>query len=676
MTRPFSTVLKSSVSVLSLAAAVTLSAPRACAMPIHNTPAVASDAKDLGAPAPGHPMTLTVMLKLHDEAKLDAVMEQLYDPSSKIYRKWLTPSDLAAYAPTAAELNAVKAELTGHGYAVLSVDPHNFSLRVRGTAAITERAFQTELRSYSRNNQSFIVHTRDAQLTGAAGALVASVAGLDQHAVAPMMSVAKDLKTGKPRQPLDSKAATPSGIKSQITNIVFGPAITQTATDSNGSTATYTGAQFGPVDKYLASTPQQLQAYYGMDALFKLGYTGKGQKIALLVADGYDAELKDANAFSKIFDLPAFTTKTLKQTYPEGKPLNPSEVYKNGWFYSIALSIDAIHTMAPDAEIDIVASSAPDTEAMLASLQFIVNKTAAKVVSASIETDVDIIAGRAEIDAFNTVLKLGAAQGVAFQFPAGDTGDSGLGSPAGAPGVPAESQYATAVGGTSIVNDPNNQKTFYSTAWGTAQSDLITGNVFSSPYPLFFYGGGGGQSVHIPKPKWQAALPGKYRLTPDVAVLGDPQTSGVFVASQLHGPIQVLTGTAGTGYATPLFSAIWLIAGQYAGHPLGQAAPAISRLKPGQITDVQPPALFKPLSVAGTLTDASGNVTSFDDLQVFGATVPSGQTSVVSGLYSAYGSLTAVGFGIDTSLASTPGWDYSTGYGEPNGFPFITGVAK
>ena len=670
-------MLKSSVSGLALVAGFTLAAPLAHALPVHNTPAVASDAKDLGAANPQHAMTLTVMLKLHDEAKLDAVMDKLYDPSSKIYRKWLSPSDLAAYAPSSAELSAVKAELVRHGYSVLSVDPQNFSIRVRGTVAITEQAFQTTLRRYSRNNDTFIVHTRDAQLTGAAGSLVASVAGLDQHAVRPMLSVDKDLKTGQPGLPLDATAVTGQGIKSQYTNIVFGPVTTQTLTDANGTTVTYTGSQYDPAGLSTANTPQQLQAYYGMDALFKLGFTGKGQKIALLVADGYDAAMDDGNRFSKIFNLTQFTSKTLKVLYPVGKPLNPNEGYINGWAEETAVDVDAIHTMAPDAQIDIVASSAPDTEAMIASMQYIITKSIAHVVSCSIESDVDIIAGKAEIDAFDTVLKLGAAQGFAFQFPAGDAGDQGLGTPVGAPALPAESPYATAVGGTSIVNDPNNQKNFYPTAWGYELAFLFNG-IASNPPGLSYIGGsGGGQSIHIAKPKWQAALPGNYRLTPDVAVVADAKTGGLTVWKPQTGPVTINNYAAGTGFATPLFSAMWLIAGQYAGHPLGQAAPAISRLKAGQITDVQPLALFKPTNVSGTVTDSNGNVTSFDDLQVFGSSVPAGQTGVVSGLYlDASGALYAVGYGVDRTLASTPGWDYTTGYGEPNGFPFITGVAK
>ncbi len=668
--------LKSSVSGMALSAGLCVAALPAFALPSHNTPTLAAGVKDLGAPEPGHEMKLTVMLKLHDEAKLDAVMDQLYDPSSKLYRKWLTPADLAAYAPTAAELGAVKAELISHGFSVLSIDPQRFSLRVRGTVATTEQAFQTTLHRYTHNNQTFVVHTRDAQLTGAAGALVASVAGLDQHAVHPMLTMAKDPKTGQKLFLGNATTTTAGGIRSRISNIPLSPVVSQTVTDGTGSTATFTGSTYEPKGLPIASTPQQLQAYYGMNALYKLGYTGKGQSIALLEGYGYDTAGKDGNKFSAIFHLTPFNAKTFKTFYPGGRPADPNATYVLGWATEIALDVDAAHSLAPDAEIDIVASNGQDVEDMIFSIQYIINKGVSHVISGSFENDTDIDASQTEVDAYNTVLKLGAAQGFAFQFSTGDSGDNGVGSPVGSAGLPSESPYATAIGGTSILNDPNDDTHFYPVGWGTTGSYLYTGTIFNPLSGFFVAGSGGGRSVHNKKPKWQSTLPGDYRLTPDVSALADPYTGALYVETS-QGGVQQIGVVGGTSLACPLISAMWAIAGQYAGHPLGQAAPAISRLTSAEITDVKPLALFKPTSVTDTITDSSGKVTTFDDLGVFGSAVPRGQHGVASAFFrDSGGNYVTLGFGIDSSLSNTPGWDDSTGYGEPNGFPFITGVAK
>ena len=413
-----------------------------------------------------------------------------------------------------------------------------------------------------------------------------------------------------------------------------------------------------------------------MNALYKLGYTGKGQSIALLEAYGYDAARKDGNKFSAIFKLPSLNSTNFKTLFPDGRPADPSAAYVLGWAGEIALDVDAAHSIAPDAEIDIVASNGQDVEDMIFSIQYIINKGVSHVISGSFENDTDVNASQTEIDAYNSVLKLGAAQGYAFQFSTGDNGDNKVGSPFGSANLPSESPYTTAVGGTSILNDPNDDTHFYSVGWGTSASYLYTGSIRNPLGGFFVHGSGGGRSVHTKKPKWQSALPGDYRLTPDVSALADPYTGFVVVESSQAG-VQQIGVVGGTSLACPLVSAMWAIAGQYAGHSLGQAAPAISRLTSAQITDVKPLALFKPTNVTDTITDSSGKVTTFDDLQVFGGVVPRGQHGVASAFFQdEYSNYQTLGFGIDSSLSNTPGWDDSTGYGEPNGFPFITGVAK
>ncbi len=104
-----------------------------------------ASAADLGRADPGKLINLTLLLKMHDEAGLQKVVDALYNHSSPTFRKWLTAADLAKYAPTQAEYAAVKAELLRNGYKVIATDPQRFSIRVRGTVAITEKAFPTEL---------------------------------------------------------------------------------------------------------------------------------------------------------------------------------------------------------------------------------------------------------------------------------------------------------------------------------------------------------------------------------------------------------------------------------------------------------------------------------------------------------------------------------------------------
>jgi subtilase family serine protease len=132
-------------------------------------------------------------------------------------------------------------------------------------------------------------------------------------------------------------------------------------------------------------------------------------------------------------------------------------------------------------------------------------------------------------------------------------------------------------------------------------------------------------------------------------------------------------GWGGTSLACPIFTAIWAIADQKAGHPLGHAAPTIAGLKSGDLLDVLPHS--SPTNVSGTIFDSSG-ATFYSPADLFTGQL-FGNTEFLSALWNAGGGLDfALSFGLDTSLTVTKGWDNVTGYGTPNGLPFLDAVTK
>jgi subtilase family serine protease len=142
------------------------------------------------------------------------------------------------------------------------------------------------------------------------------------------------------------------------------------------------------------------------------------------------------------------------------------------------------------------------------------------------------------------------------------------------------------MGGTSIVNNINGTG-YEPLGWGTSFVELNAAGVVDPPYPYFWGGSGGGESVYFPKPSWQKALPGTGREVPDVSALADPWT-GVPIVVTVDGVQYLEPGWGGTSLASPIFTAFWAIANQEAGHSLGQAAPTIAGLKPGDLVDVLP----------------------------------------------------------------------------------------
>jgi subtilase family serine protease len=661
------------------------------ALPRHNVPDGVALAHYEGRVDPGTAMNLTVMLKMHNRAELDRAVEDLYDPASSTYHQWLTSKDFEKYAPTPAEFDTVRDALVKQGFTVISSDPLRFSIRVHGTAAIVEKAFQTELDNFSYNGRTFQAHMRDAHLAGPADDLIDAVSGIERHESRPQLSFVRNPRTGKAmtKKPLASRTEA-----NAFLNSFTDTPLSQAATKNFGSgalTASYTGYIYAENAKMGGLTPAQLQAHYGVP--FTQGsakYDGTGETIALVEAYGYPQAEADANlAATQLFNLPKLTAANFKVVYPEGKPIDPSAASLTGWEGEIGLDIQSAHAMAPGAKILVVASSGQDNEDQINSLNYVINtkgKPLAYAVSSSWENDSEFISGRLEENAFNNTLELGAAAGVSFQFSSGDGGDEGLGTPDGAVSVPSNSPYATAVGGTSILNNPYGTGQIV-TGWGNDYVYLYALGV-EDPLEGYFSGGaGGGESDFYPRPTWQhkISFAGTGRLVPDVAALADPYTGFPVVLTENGGQYGYIYG--GTSLASPVFTAIWAVADQYNGEALGQAAPALAKLTSTEINDVVPPTAAEDShDVTGKIKDKTGThtytrTTLFNDANYVDS---SGKLS----LYTQGAFLSAIwpdqfasdeyvgdlSFGTDSSLTVRGGWDDVTGWGEPNGMAFVQGV--
>lgn len=662
------------VSALTLATAVTT--PALAQLTTAEVSPALSLASDLGPLQSNRSLTVTVHLKQPNEAAFHQAVNALYDPSSSTYHHWMTNEDLARFAPASGHLEKVRKALENAGLTIVSVDPEGFSIRARGSASVVEAAFGTSIHQFQRNGKIFRANVKPAQLAGDAGAHVAFISGLESHEAHPLLRRALDART---RQAIASiplaqvKAA--GGLSGIITDkILLRPA---TETLKTPGAALPVGVYYGNVYNGSGTlipdyTPSQLQKIYGLNAAYKKGLDGTGQTIVLLEAYGYPNILADANAFSSLTGLPPLDSSNFQIVYPEGPPADPNAGVLVGWDGEIALDVQWAHAIAPGAKIVVVAASGQDDNDFEDAIRYIANHNLGNSVSDSWEIDTDLIAGSAEQKAFDKVLERAAAKGISFQFSTGDNGDEGLGSPVGSAGVPSDSPHATAVGGTSILNVVGGSGTV-PTGWGTSLTFLADNGVLDPPQPYgLLFGSGGGESIYWPKPSWQASLPGTGRQTPDISALADPYTGVPVVLTS--GTTQGLeVGVGGTSLASPIFTAIWAIANQKAGAPLGQAAPLISSVN-AQIQDVLPTTPMSATNPAGTVFDSNGS-TYYSPSALFGPLLYS-QQGFTSALWTlAPGFVGDLSFGIDSSLTVTPGWDNVTGYGTPNGLTFLNAVA-
>lgn len=657
-------------------------------MPAHNVPNGAVIGHYEGRVDPAKEMNLTIVLKRHNQAEFDKACEDLYDPASSRYQQWFTEKDLERYAPTPQEFATVKNELVRQGFTVVSEDPQRFMIRVHGTAAIVEKAFQTELDLFSYNGRVFQAHSRDAQLAGPAGDLIEGISGLERHDARPHWSVLRNPLTGEPIK--NKKLGGKDGSVPFLSPYTNAPLTASVATKlktpgASLPTATYTGLQYGANGDVGGLAPADLQSHYGVP--FTQGattYNGKGQTIALVEAYGYGTIEADANTAASMSSLPTLNSSNFAIILTqEGQKLNPTAAVIAGWDVEIALDVQSAHALAPGAKIDVVVSPAQDNEDMLNAMSYVIAHNLANTVSDSWGEDVELLSGPLEESAFNSVAKSAASKGISFQFSTGDGGDNGFGTPQGTISVPANSPYVTAVGGTSVLNNPYGSGQIV-TGWGSNWVEVYFQGVV---YPLVGYfngGAGGGESLLYPAPTWQSSLHKSWRVIPDVSAVADPATGFPVVITEEGVQFGEIVG--GTSLASPVFSAIWATADQYNGKSLGQAAPHLQKLSSTEITDVVPPATTH--DVTGSIKDKTGTTHSYSYKTLFtdagdvdnpGSTLSLyGQSAFLSALWpnalGEQGFDLVLSFGTDSSLTVGTGWDDVTGWGEPNGVNFIKGV--
>src|SRR5260370_41222272 len=126
----FAGLLSRSVATLVLLSALSAFLPLASAQTYAirgNTPGFIQKAQDLGAVDPGSVSPVTVWLKLHNEGKLDQLVESQKQKGSANYQKWITQAQFnASFSPTAQEVKAVQNFLSAHGHPTLTVAENTF----------------------------------------------------------------------------------------------------------------------------------------------------------------------------------------------------------------------------------------------------------------------------------------------------------------------------------------------------------------------------------------------------------------------------------------------------------------------------------------------------------------------------------------------------------------------
>ena len=386
--------------------------------------------------------------------------------------------------------------------------------------------------------------------------------------------------------------------------------------------------------------PQQLRAIHQLpdDA------TGAGATIAIVgVFDDATVEANTNAYFTKA------GAKPLRDgQYTHHAPANPNNSSCGGpssWTVEQHLDVQAVHAMAPDANIVYWGSDTCEAQSLyLRLLDAVESGTpedgAPDVISLSFGApeELDTAADRTLL---SRVLVEGASRGISIFASTGNDGDySQAGDHQHGTDVasPASSPYVTAVGGMSIGLNADNTVAVEA-GWETQTRFARNGAIVP---PGFIYGAGGGESAYYDRPSWQRdtiAQPGTKRLLPDVASLSDPNT-GFIVNAPSNGVVSA-EPHGGTSLATPMVASMVAIAKVRNGVHVGLATPSLYALSGSTaITDVQP------ASAATWFRRSPSTGALWLETLYMWDTKPQ-------------------------SLQSGPGWDRVTGLGIPRGTAFL-----
>jgi subtilase family serine protease len=650
-------------TALALAGAFAIAGPAATASAATVTvagshPDWAAASADRGAVASATTVDTTVYLAGKDPAGLNAFAAEVSDPSSANYQKYLTPAQFTArYGATPAQVASVEAWLRSSGLTVTSVSQH--SITARGTAAATEKAYGTKLDEFAVKGQNFRAPTGDARVPSSVGGAVLAVTGLSNM----------------------PERVKPASLVGQVTTPsipgVSGAKATQTK-GSDGATflgptscSTYYGqlkdktdpAFNGKSDNPYAVcgyVPSQLRGAYGVTGT---GLTGKGVTVAIVDAYGSPTMQADADQYAvnhgdKPFAKGQYTeTVTPAQWTSEAACQGPA-----GWAGEESLDVESVHSMAPGADVHYYGANSCNDPDFLADFTSIVDTHSADLVSDSWGGVIYSSTGNEDpsvLAEYTQIFEQGAAEGIGFNFSAGDCGAEDPSTACGSNDTsttpqadfPTSDVFATSVGGTSLAIGKNNNAE-WNTVWGTDAWTLSASKTWQSAG--WQYGGGGGTSAQFAQPWYQkGVVPTKLaktlpdgvtvdsamRVAPDVSMDADPTTGFLFGMTQPlpnGGTGYAESAIGGTSLACPLFVGLQADAMQsQGGRPIGFANPAIYR-------------------AAGTK--------AYTDVTAGGA----GAKAV--NLLPAYNGYPAIvfNFGDDGLLKATKGYDDATGVGTPS----------
>lgn len=124
-------------------------------------------------------LVLAISLPIQNQEQLDSVLQELYDPTSPNYRKFLSVREFTnQYGPNAVDYQRVIEFAQSYGFVVTHTFSNRLVLDVQGTVGDIEQAFRVRMNVYQHPTEKRTFFAPDVEPTVEAGIPILSVEGL------------------------------------------------------------------------------------------------------------------------------------------------------------------------------------------------------------------------------------------------------------------------------------------------------------------------------------------------------------------------------------------------------------------------------------------------------------------------------------------------------------------
>jgi uncharacterized protein (TIGR03437 family) len=553
-------------------------------------PAQARAENDQGRIAAGavlRSLSLVLRPSAEQQADLDRLLAAQQDPKSQDFHHWLTPEQFAdRFGVSADDIARITAWLQSQNLSVSGVARARNAIYFSGAARQVENAFTTEIHQYLVDGEIHFSNDTDPTLPEALIAVVGSIRGLNDFRMQPKRSI---------RRPV---------------------------AHYNSSSGRH----------YLA--PDDIATIYNIQPLYNAGFTGAGQKIAVVGQTQID--VTDIQLFRSNFGLPASDPQLV--LVPNLRDPGVSEDDEP----EADRDIQWAGAVARDATIVYVYSYN-----VMDAVSYAIDQNLAPVLSMSYGL-CEAQSSRSTALTLRSWAQQATAQGMTWLSASGDSGGADCATTNTNSGVlsvdlPSAVPEVTSVGGTTF---DEGSGTYWNTSNNGTKASAITyipekawNDTATAGEPS---SGGGGASAVFAKPDWQTG-PGVpadgARDVPDISMAASASHDGYLTYS--GGTMSVVGGTS---VSAPVVAGIAALLNQRLVSTGAQSTPGLGNINP---------VLYR---MAQASPGAFHDVVAGDNKVTI--TCGARARNCISGTY-----------GFDAG----PGYDQATGLGTLDAYQLVTG---